>query len=331
MLLIVRVALLGVLSIALTAPALAASVTVDGLSGAGSTGTEAVTDGQSLWSLTGGAAGFTLATYPSGYNTKNEILQYYVVASGSSGSSVFSLGELSGSGFGNSTVNIQNSGGQVSLVDPSAAARNVTNLTSLQILAVSAVPTGPGGQSTSVTVVGGSQPGNYNLGQLQSLPAVQVTPAGSPTYTGTPLSTLLGLSSFALASILNDIVITQGTDGYEVVLAAAELDPDLGGNSNDILAYASTGTDFPGDGIARTIFPTDSKHGRWESNLDEVELASATPLPAALPLFTGGLGMIGWIASRRRHKGKASGTITSAHAATPLPTALPSSPAAQTW
>jgi hypothetical protein len=29
---------------------------------------------------------------------------------------------------------------------------------------------------------------------------------------------------------------------------------------------------------------------------------SATPLPAALPLFAGGLGMMGWIGSRRRHK-----------------------------
>jgi hypothetical protein len=298
--LIVRVALLWVFSVALTAQALASSVNVDGLSGAGSTSTETVADGESLWSLTGGATGFSLAAYPSSYNIKNEILQYYVVASGSSGSSVFSLGELSGSGFGNSTVNIQIGGGQASLVDPSAAARDVPNLTSLQILAVSAVPTGPGGQSTSVTVLGGSQPGNYNLGQLQSLPAVQVTPSGSPTYTGTPLSTLLGLSSLAESSVLDDIVITQGTDGYEVVLAAAELDPDLGGNPDDILAYASTGSDFPSSGIARIVFPTDSKHGRWESNLDEVELASATPLPATLPLFAGGLGLIGWISSRKR-------------------------------
>lgn len=32
--------------------------------------------------------------------------------------------------------------------------------------------------------------------------------------------------------------------------------------------------------------------------------ASATPLPATLPLFAGGLGFVGYLASRRRQKGK---------------------------
>ena len=44
--LIVRVALLWVFSVALTAQALASSVNVDGLSGAGSTSTETVADGE---------------------------------------------------------------------------------------------------------------------------------------------------------------------------------------------------------------------------------------------------------------------------------------------
>jgi hypothetical protein len=255
MALIERVALAGMLAIGLSAPALASTVVVDGLTGANSSGTEIVTDGESLWSLTGGAAAFAMASYPSTYNTKNEVLQYYAVAIGTSGSSVFSLGELSGSGFGNSTVNVQINGGQTALVDPSAPLRNVTGLTSIQIIGVPALTKGPGGQSTAVTISGGSNPGTYNSAQLPSLEgADQVTPPGSPTYTGVPLSTVLGLNSLSSSSVLNDIVITQGTDGYEVVLAAAELDPALGGNSNDILAYASTGTDFTsdGDGIART-------------------------------------------------------------------------------
>jgi hypothetical protein len=291
------------LAVGLTVPALAATLVVDGLTGAGSTETESPADGASLWSLTGGATNFTMASYPSGYNTKNEVLQYYVVATGSNGTSVFSLGELTGSGFGTTVVDIQASGGQYSLVDSSAPQRDVTGLTSLQILAVPALPNGAGGQSTSVTVQGGPNSGSYAGAQLQSLPgAVQVTPTGSPTYTGVPLSSLLGLSSLSSSSVLDDIVITAGTDGYEVVLAAAELDPALGGNPNDILAYASTGTDFPADAIARTIFPTDAKHGRWESDLDEVELTSATPLPSTWAMLLIGLAGFSLLGYRRRGK-----------------------------
>ena len=36
--------------------------------------------------------------------------------------------------------------------------------------------------------------------------------------------------------------------------------------------------------------------------LDNISFAAATPLPAALPLFAGGLGMIGLLARRRKRK-----------------------------
>jgi hypothetical protein len=301
-----RIALAGIFAVGLTAQALASSIVVDGLTGAGSTGTEADTNGESLWSLTGGAAAFSLASYPPSDNTKNEVLQYYVVATGSNGSSVFSLGELSGSGFGNSTVNIQISNGQTSLVDSSAPQRNVTNLTSLQIMAVPALFHGAEGvQSTSVAVSGGSNPGTYNLSQLQSFAASHggaVSAGTSPTYTGISLSTLLGLSGLSLSAVLDGIVVTQGTDGYEVVLAAAELDPALGGNANDILAYLSTGGDFPDDGLARTIFLTDSKKGRWESNLDGIEFMSATPLPSTWTMMLVGLTGLGFVGYRQSKK-----------------------------
>ena len=95
------------------------------------------------------------------------------------------------------------------------------------------------------------------------------------------------------------MVITQGTDGYEVVLSLAELDPALGGNPNDLLPYADTGTDFPGSAVARTIFPNDFKHGRWESNLNFVEVASV-PEPASLGLL--GVALMSMAAMRHRRR-----------------------------
>jgi len=49
-----------------------------------------VANGTTLWSLVGGVSTST----PAGDNGKNAILRYYVVATGSSGTSVFSLGEI---------------------------------------------------------------------------------------------------------------------------------------------------------------------------------------------------------------------------------------------
>ena len=129
-----------------------------------------------------------------------------------------------------------------------------------------------------------------------SLTPVTKTISGD-TYTGVPLFTFIG----AQGSSTDKIVITTGTDGYEVVLSLAELDPSLGGNPDDLLPYADTGTDFPLDGVARTILPLDNKHGRWESNLDSVEV-DAVPEPASLALFASALTCLALVTRRRRDR-----------------------------
>jgi hypothetical protein len=87
------------------------------------------------------------------------------------------------------------------------------------------------------------------------------------------------------------------------VLALAEIDPSIGGNPDDLLPYADTGTDFPADGVARTILPTDNKHGRWESNLNGIDVY-AVQEPATLPLFLSALTCLA-IFKRRRNRGLA--------------------------
>jgi hypothetical protein len=115
-----------------------------------------------------------------------------------------------------------------------------------------------------------SRAGSYDLAALQSLPVTTVTVSGT-TYTGTSLWDFIDPSSTSDSTSL--FVVTRGTDGYTVVLSLAELDPALGGNSADLLAYG--GIDAA-TGVARTIFPDDAafKHGRWMSNLMSIEVAA---------------------------------------------------------
>jgi hypothetical protein len=261
--------------------------------------------GISLWGLLGGAnaSSSTAPVYgdittstPAGDNGKNAILRYYLVATGANGfESVVSLGEIDPN-FGGTAptpafVAYTNTGGPLlaspELVVPGAPGRDVSNLTSLQILAVPALPTAPEGVvSTSLNLTGlSNNAGTYNLTDLDN----DFTPTnelvGTDEYTGVPLFTFLDPSDSAITS---QIVITAATDDYEVVLSLAELDPALGGNPNDLLPYADNGGAFPGDALARTILPTDNAHGRWESNLNLVDV-EVVPEPGSLALMLSGL------------------------------------------
>jgi hypothetical protein len=295
------------------------TATLAGIATAGDTVNNGTLTGISLWGLLGGAsaASPTTASYgaittstPAGDNGKNAILHYYLLATGSGGQqSVISLGEIDPSFGGTAAqpafVAYQATGGGLlaspELVVPGAPGRDVGNLAALQLLSVPAAPNGPGGQSTSVQLTGAvANPGSYTLTTLQTdFTPVMETVSGD-TYTGVPLWTFLNATN---SNVTDQIVITRGTDGYEVVLALAELDPALGGNPQDLLPYADTGTDFPGDGVARTIFPNDNKHGRLESNLDFVEVASV-PEPVSLTLL--GVGLFATAALHRRRRVRAA-------------------------
>jgi choice-of-anchor C domain-containing protein len=66
--------------------------------------------------------------------------------------------------------------------------------------------------------------------------------------------------------------------------------------TSEMLTFASTTTGDSGNGTYPTAFGP---------ALDNVSIA-ATPLPAALPLFAGGLGMIGLFGARKRRKAQAA-------------------------
>jgi hypothetical protein len=260
--------------------------------------------GISLWGLLGGANSATpispiygdiTTNTPSGDNGKNAIFRYYLLATGLGGKqSVISLGEIDprfgGTAAVPAFVAFQSTGSGLlaspELIAPGAAGaanRDLLGLTSLQLLSVAALPNGPEVASTVVQLSGAvTKPGSYDLNALTTEFTATSETVGSDTYTGVPLYTFLDPTS---SNSANQIVVVQATDGYEVVLSLAELDPAFGGSLNDLLPYADTSGNFPGDGVARTIFPTDNAQGRWVSNVNSVDV-SAVPEPASLALLT---------------------------------------------
>ncbi len=295
-------ALTGAATLAMNAPGQAGVNII----GAGINGSYAGTGDTSLWSLVDGV---TLGSAP-GDDNKNAILHDYVVATGSNGTrSVFSLGEINPAfGGTNLAPYVALSGGKYSLVDPNsdASGRDVSNLTSLQVVTVPSLPVGKGGESTSVNLSGlVTNPGKYTQSNLKNdFTPMQETVSGH-NYTGVPVWTFIHPSS--LTNVTSQVVVTTGTDGYEIVLSLAELDPSLGGNPQNLLPYADTavnsGTtpDFPLDGVARTILPLDNKHGRWVSNLVSVEV-TAVPEPSTWMMALLGFAGVGLLARRRTRR-----------------------------
>jgi DMSO/TMAO reductase YedYZ molybdopterin-dependent catalytic subunit len=288
-------------------------------------GPGAVTDtftGVSLWTLLGGTASGASDVVTG--TQKNAILSNYIVATGTNGSqSLISLGEIDPAfgGTGPQYLVAYAENGQTlsapKLIVPqdSTGTRDISSLASLNVAAVPAAPVGPGGLSTQFKVSGAvSTPGTYTLSSLQA-PAFQAITDQNVTYiagggrsapdnyTGVSFWSLLTSAGMNQSQATTSYVVATGTDGYQVVFSAAELNPAFGAAS-DLVAYADSadnGTSLGSNGFARLVLPGDNHGGRYVSNLSSIEVGNAVPEPnSGMLILPVSLGMIALARFRTR-------------------------------
>jgi DMSO/TMAO reductase YedYZ molybdopterin-dependent catalytic subunit len=248
--------------------------------------------GASLWGVLDGAG---IVTTPS----KNDVLNRYVLATGSDGyQTVFSLGELN-PGFGNrpdllayaETVNgvsspLTSEGfARVTAPGDVKGGRYVSNLVNLDVRSSGSTQAGTGGGVSSQFSVSGAV-GNamsFDLGALEGLTQITQTVNGH-LYTGVSFWDLLNktvgidLNPGVKNDVLGKYVVATGSDGYKSLFSLGELS-DAFGNQPDMIAYEVDGEMLTDTGFARLVVPNDVKAGRWVSNLVSLEVFSATPVP----------------------------------------------------
>lgn len=271
--------------------------------------------GTSLWGILDSAG---IVTNP---NVKNDVLNKYVLATGSDGYKVvFALGELNPN-FGdrpdlaayselvNGVPTPLGSDGFARTTAPGdvKGGRYVSNLAGLDVRSSGSTQTGTGGGvSSQFTVSGAVMSGmGFDLAALQALTPVTAT-VGSHTYTGVSFWDLLSatvgidLNPTVKNDVLGTYVVATGSDGYKALFSLGELSTAFG-NQPDLIAYSVDGASLGSAGFARIVVPNDVKAGRWVSNLVSLEVFSTTPVPepASYALMLAGLAAVG-LASKGR-------------------------------
>ena len=154
----------------------------------------------------------------------------------------------------------------------------------LLILALQAV--GPAAQLPTEVVlrVSGavSQPLALSLQDLAAMPRTKVTAKEhdtTVTYEGVPLTNILQKAGAPLGKQLHgkalaSYVLVTAHDGYRVVFALPELDPDFTDASRQIiLADTANGKPLPEkQGPVRIVVPQEKKGARWIRMVESIEV-----------------------------------------------------------
>ena len=147
-------------------------------------------------------------------------------------------------------------------------------------------------------------------------------PDGSATPTATwviadPANASVGINIAGATSVT--VQTTGTTDPSNWGTGVASGAGDIAGQDGNFLDYAECNTDDCGaqvtllitgtnltlennsDGFLAALYAVegDPDHSVWGTNTNEV--AAPAPLPGTLPLFAGGLGLVGFLAKRRKH------------------------------
>ncbi len=124
----------------------------------------------------------------------------------------------------------------------------------------------------------------FQTSDLKALPHVEVTTQDRDgkehRYSGIPLADLLNQAGATLGAQLKGknllkYVIVKALDGYEVLFALPELDPDFA-TQPIILADSVDGTPLPaGVGPYRVVVPGEKKPARWVRGVKSIAIRGA--------------------------------------------------------
>jgi Oxidoreductase molybdopterin binding domain len=147
-----------------------------------------------------------------------------------------------------------------------------------------------GGVSATIAVTGEVKtPTVFDLDKLRQFPSIEkkVTFSGmrgitSNVYTGALLWDVLNLPPVGglvvdpsiKNDILRKIIVVTGSDCYESVFGAGEIDP-LFGDAQIMLAYAANGKPLASEGFAQLVAPGDKAGGRFVYNIAAIAVKDA--------------------------------------------------------
>jgi len=140
----------------------------------------------------------------------------------------------------------------------------------------------PAVRSSSLTITFGDKTATWSPEAFAALPHVSLTAfnehaKANQTYSGVPLMTLLkplGVPDKPHGKDLRLYLLAEGTDGYGVVFAVAEANPDVH-VGNVIVADAMDGQPLADDGAFKLVLEGEKRPARWVRNLATIKVKSA--------------------------------------------------------
>jgi hypothetical protein len=137
-------------------------------------------------------------------------------------------------------------------------------------------------RSSALTLTFGDKTATWSPEAFAALPHVSLTAfnehaKANQTYSGVPLMALLkpfGVPDKPRGKDLRLYLLAEGTDGYGVVFAVAEVNPDIHAETA-IVADPVDGKPLGDDGAFKLVLEGEKRPARWVRNLTSIKVKSA--------------------------------------------------------